>query len=154
MTHSAERPSQSLSGGEKQLVAIAGVLAMKPTYIAFDEPTSYLDPSARCRVLNVLKQLHKQGMTIIHIAHDMDEIVDADRILVMKEGRIILDDSPSAVFSNRDWLNSHGLAVPQIVELTFRLIQAGAPLRPGMLHLEEACAEITALIRSESAPKD
>ena len=154
MTHFAERPPQSLSGGEKQLLAIAGVLAMKPTYIAFDEPTSYLDPSARRRVLKVLKQLHKQGMTIIHIAHDMDEIVEADRILVMKEGRIILDDSPSAVFSNRDWLNSNGLAVPQIVELTFRLRQAGASLRPGILHLEDACTEIAALMKAEQARKD
>jgi len=153
MTHSAERPPQSLSGGEKQLLAIAGVLAMKPTYIAFDEPTSYLDPSARRRVLKVLKQLHKQGMTIIHIAHDMDEIVDADRILVMKEGRIILDDSPSAVFSNRDWLHSNGLAVPQIAELTYRLRQAGASLRPGILHLEDACTEIAALMRVEQARK-
>jgi biotin transport system ATP-binding protein/energy-coupling factor transport system ATP-binding protein len=154
MTHSAHKPPHSLSGGEKQLVAIAGVLAMKPTYIAVDEPTSYLDPSGRRRVLEVLKELHKRGMTLIHIAHDMDEILDAERIIVMKEGRIILDDSPSIVFSKRDWLNNNGLDVPQVVELTYRLRKAGAPLRPGILHLEDACAEITALMRAKPAQKD
>ena len=154
MTHSAHKPPHSLSGGEKQLVAIAGVLAMKPTYIAVDEPTSYLDPSGRRRVLEVLKELHKRGMTLIHIAHDMDEILDAERIIVMKEGRIILDDSPSIVFSKRDWLNNNGLDVPQIVELTYRLRKAGAPLRPGILHMEDACAEITALMRAKPAQED
>jgi len=154
MTRSADRPLHSLSGGEKQLVAIAGVLAMKPTYIAVDEPTSYLDPSGRRRILEVLKDLHKRGLTLIHIAHDMDEIVDAERILVMNEGRIILDDSPLKVFSKRDWLKSNGLDVPKIVELTDRLRQAGASLRPDILHLEDACAEITALIRTEPAQKD
>lgn len=153
MTHFARRPPQSLSGGEKQLVAIAGILAMEPTYIAFDEPTSYLDPSGRDRILEVLKELHKQSLTIIHVAHDMDEIVDADRILVMKESRIVFDDSPSAVFSKRDWLNSNGLALPQIAELTHRLRQAGASLRPGILHLEDACEEITALMRTKQTPK-
>jgi ABC-type multidrug transport system ATPase subunit len=93
-------------------------------------------------------------MTIIHIAHDMDEIVDADRILVMKNGQIILDDAPSMVFEKRDLLRSNGLALPQITELTFRLRQAGASLRPDIMHLEDAFTAITALIGTSPIRED
>ena len=88
----------ALSNGEKQLVCVAGVLAMKPHYIILDEPTAYLDPSGRKMVLDVVQKLHAQGITIIHVTHHMDEIVGADRIVVMDRGRIILSEEPKAVF--------------------------------------------------------
>ncbi|MFH1349379.1 MAG: energy-coupling factor transporter ATPase [Pseudomonadota bacterium] len=147
----AKRAPHTLSSGEKQLVAIAGVLAMKPEYIALDEPTTYLDPLGRKRVLDVIKGLNKQGITIIHVTQDMDEIVPSNRVVVMNKGTIILDENPAGVFTKPDLMKELGLAAPKITELIRQLIQMGTDIRPDILTLEEACVELSSLIRAKSS---
>jgi len=132
----------ALSNGEKQLVCMAGVLAMKPRYIILDEPTAYLDPSGRKVVLDRVRKLHAQGITIIHITHHMDEIVGADRILVMDRGRIILSERPQVVFSQVALLKELGLDVPELTELMWRLRKMGIPVRTDVLTMDEACREL------------
>ncbi len=151
MTAHADRAPHTLSGGEKQLVAIAGILAMNPSHIALDEPTSFLDPMGRKKFLGVIKSLHAKGITIIHVTHDMNEIVDADRVLVMGGGRILLDDGPSEVFSRCDWLQGLGLNVPAVTELLWRLNRMGADLPTGILTMDGACRAISALIGRRAA---
>lgn len=146
MTAHADRAPHTLSGGEKQLVALAGVLAMNPSHIVLDEPTSFLDPMGRKRVLAAIRALNKKGITIIHVTHDMDEIVDADQILVMNGGRIELSGGPSEVFSKNDLLQDLGLDVPAVAALLWRLNQLGADLPVDILNLEEACRAISARI--------
>ena len=142
----ADKAPHSLSNGEKQLVCIAGVLAMKPRYLVLDEPTAYLDPSGRKMVLDVVKKLHVEGITIIHITHHMDEIADADRILVMDRGRIILSEKPEVVFSQVALLKEVGLDVPEVTELMWRLRSMGNPVRTDVLTMEEACRELNACL--------
>ena len=139
-----DKAPHALSNGEKQLVCIAGVLAMKPRYIILDEPTAYLDPSGRKRVLEVVQKLHARGITIVHITHHMDEIVGADRILVMDRGRIIMNERPAVVFSNVAMLKKVGLDVPEVTELMWRLERMGNPVRTDILTLDEACRELNA----------
>jgi biotin transport system ATP-binding protein len=112
MTGLEKRAPHTLSGGEKRLLSIAGVLAMNPRYIAFDEPTAYLDPAGRQRVLEIIRRLHGEGMAIIHIAHDMRDIAGADRVIVMDLGRILLDGTPQEVFAQADLLAAVGLDIP------------------------------------------
>ena len=107
-----KRAPHTLSGGEKRLLSIAGVLAMKPRYIAFDEPTAYLDPAGKQRVLEIIRKLHAEGLAIIHIAHDMHDVAGADRAVVMNRGRILLDGTPAEVFAHADTLGAVGLDVP------------------------------------------
>ena len=104
-----KRPPHTLSGGEKRLLSIAGVLAMTPRYIAFDEPTAYLDPAARKRVLEIISRLHREGMAIIHIAHDLRDVAGADRIVVMDRGGILTEGTPGEVFGRPDCLRAIGL---------------------------------------------
>jgi len=103
-----------LSGGQKQRIAIAGVLAMKPKVLVLDEATAMLDPKGRCEVMSVLHRLNKEGITIIHITHHMEEALNADRVIVMNAGNIFMDGTPSEVFSNYEKLNSVGLALPTV----------------------------------------
>ena len=112
MTGFERRAPHTLSGGEKRLLSIAGVLAMAPRYIAFDEPTAYLDPTGRERVLAIIRRLHRDGMAIIHIAHDMRDVAGADRIVVMHRGSIMLAGTPAEVFAHPDGLRSIGLDCP------------------------------------------
>ncbi len=137
-----KKAPHTLSSGEKQLVCLAGVLAMKPKYIILDEPTAYLDPAGRKMVLEGVHKLHAQGITIVHITHHMDEIVSADRILVMDEGRIILNGKPEDVFSRVALLKGMGLNVPEITELMWRLNSLGYPVSTDVLTLEDACREL------------
>ena len=146
----AKRGPHTLSCGEKRLVAIAGVLAMNPVYIALDEPTSYLDPSGRERVLDVIKKLNKQGITIIHVTHDMDEIVEVDQVIVMNEGQILLNEKPAGVFTKSEWLKELGLGIPKITELMWRLRRMGTDVRPNILTLDDACLELSSLIKARS----
>ncbi len=95
----ARRHPHTLSGGEKRLVTLADILAMNPSYIALDEPTSSLDPAGRKRVLTLLRGLNDQGIAMIHVTHNIDEIVGADRIMVMEDGKIVLSGTPEEVFS-------------------------------------------------------
>jgi len=142
MTGCAKRPPHTLSGGEKRLVSIAGVLAMNPRYIAFDEPTASLDPAGKQRVLNMINQLNSEGIAIIHITHDMNEIIHADRVMVMDRGTITLDAAPSEVFKRVEFLKSLGLHVPQVTELFLQLQKMGWDVDTNVLTIEDACSEI------------
>jgi len=152
MERQSKRSPQMLSNGEKQLVAIAGVLAMKPRHIILDEPTTYLDPSAREKVLQVVNSLHKDGITIVHVTHDMDEIAQADRIIVLYEGRIAMEGSPSQVFGRVEWLKGLGVGIPKIAEILWGLRKTGLHVRTDVFSVKEACEEISSLIRSQQKP--
>ena len=135
-----------LSGGQKQRVAIAGIIAMRPKIIILDEPTAMLDPSGREEVMKTIRQLNKEyNITIVHITHFMEEAVQGDRIVVMEEGKIIIDDTPRNVFKNVELLKSIGLDVPQVTELAHELIKEGIPLNEGILNIEEMVEAICQL---------
>ncbi len=134
-------PSQ-LSGGQKQRVAIAGIIAMKPDCIVLDEPTAMLDPAGRREVMKTIKRLNREnGVTIVLITHYMDEAAQADRVVVMDGGKIILDDVPSEVFSNVDKLREVGLDVPQSTQLMYLLQKSGRKDADTHIITEEACAD-------------
>ena len=139
-----EHAPHLLSGGQKQRIAIAGVLAMQPKCIVLDEPTAMLDPQGRKEVIATISRRNKeQGMTVVLITHHMSEAVNADRVLVMHRGGILLDGTPREVFAQVETLRSAGLDVPQTVELAFRLNQNGWSLPLDALTVEE-CAEAIA----------
>lgn len=137
-----DRAPYTLSGGEKRLVAVAGVLAMEPRYIALDEPTSYLDPAGRRAVLALIRKLHKQGIGIIQVSHDMDEIVQSQRIIALSGGKIALEGKPAEILAKTGLLKDMGLDVPWAAELVARLRALGFPIPARALTMEEACEEI------------
>lgn len=114
-----------LSGGQKQRIAIAGVVAMKPKCIIFDEPTAMLDPKGRGEIMSIIDELHAEGITVILITHFMDEAVRADRVIIMHEGRILLDGTPQEVFEQEGLIKSVNLDVPLMVEIGAKLRKAG-----------------------------
>ncbi len=127
-----------LSGGQKQRIAIAGVLAMKPECIVLDEPTAMLDPKGRKEVMKTLWNLNKEEkMTVIHITHYMEEAVDADRIIVMDHGKVVLEGTPREVFTEVELLKNYGLDVPQMTELAYRLRKGGLNIPADILTTEE-----------------
>ena len=137
-----------LSGGQKQRVAIAGTLAMEPKVIVLDEPTAMLDPSGRKEVLeSVLELKRTKGISIILITHYMEETVDADRILLMDAGKLVLDGSPREVFSDVARLKSYRMDVPLITELSDKLKAAGFPIEKTVLRKEELEEELLRLFR-------
>ncbi len=139
-----------LSGGQKQRVAIAGVLAMQPECIVLDEPTSMLDPKGRKEVLDTISRLNRErGITIVLITHFMEEAVLADRVVVLENGRILLQGPPREVFSDIERLRQVGLDVPQPAELCHQLRRAGVPLPKDVLTAEE-CVEALSLLLEES----
>ena len=135
-----------LSGGQKQRIAIAGIIAMKPNCIIFDEPTAMLDPAGRREVISTIKKLNKEeSITIVHITHFMEEAVNADRVIVMEEGQIILEGTPKEVFSNVEQLKESGLDVPQMTDLTNELIKEGIDLPRDILTVDEMVMELCQL---------
>ena len=127
-----------LSGGQKQRVAIAGVLAMHPECIIFDEPTAMLDPSGRKEVVETIKKLNKEeGITIVLITHYMEEAVDADRVVVMDDGKVVLEGSPKQVFSQVRQMKELGLDVPQMTELSYELRGNGIEIPEDILTIDE-----------------
>ena len=127
-----------LSGGQKQRIAIAGILAMKPECIIFDEPTAMLDPSGRKEVLKNIKEINKNyGITIVLITHYMDEAAEADRVIVMDDGKIILEGKPREVFSNVKKMKEIGLDVPQVTELCYELQNNGINIDTNILNVDE-----------------
>lgn len=138
----ARRIPHTLSGGEKQLLSLAGVLAMHPRYIILDEPASSLDFCGRERLFSVLDKLRRRGITIIHITHNMDEITEADRVVVMNGGQIVLEGSPREVFSLVEQVKALGLGVPKVTELMWRLKQAGEAVRSDVVTIDEAFIEL------------
>ncbi len=138
-----------LSGGQKQRVAIAGIIAMKPQCIVLDEPTSMLDPRGRREVMETVKMLNEDfGITVIFITHYMDEAAKAKRVIVMDEGRIILDGTPKEVFRNVDTLKGVGLDVPEATLLTHELKKEGIDLPDDILTIDELCEEITRAVEA------
>ena len=132
-----------LSGGQKQRVAIAGTLAMEPKTIVLDEPTAMLDPSGRKEVLeSVLELKRKKGISIILITHYMEEAVDADRILLMDSGKLVMDGSPREVFQNVERLKEYRMDVPLITELSHKLQKKGFPIEKTILKKEELEEEL------------
>ncbi|MBQ0101869.1 MAG: energy-coupling factor transporter ATPase [Firmicutes bacterium] len=143
MTEYAKHSTSMLSGGQKQRVAIAGVLAMQPRCIIFDESTAMLDPQGRRAVMDTIEKLHSEkGMTIIHITHNMDEAVNADRVIVVNDGRIFLDGTPSEVFSQEKKLREAGLGVLQVTELFGMLTRELGMKLPGGITDNRKGAEI------------
>lgn len=135
-----------LSGGQKQRVAIAGVVAMQPECIVLDEPTAMLDPNGRKEVLKTAHLLNKEkGVTIILITHYMEEVVDADKVFVMDNGKIVMEGTPREIFSQVDTLKAHRLDVPQITLLADELRKAGLPIPSGILTREELVKALSRL---------
>lgn len=127
-----------LSGGQKQRVAIAGVMAMRPECIVLDEPTAMLDPNGRKEVLKAVRELNeKEGVTVILITHYMEEVVYADKVFVMDQGRIVMQGTPREVFSRVEELKELRLDVPQVTLLAYELKKAGVDLPDGILTIEE-----------------
>lgn len=146
-------PSQ-LSGGQKQRVAIAGIIAMCPECIVLDEPTAMLDPKGRREVMSTIKRLNReQGVTIVLITHYMDEAAQADRIVVMDGGKVILNDVPSEVFSHTSEMKSVGLDVPQVTDLMYELQLDGISPDLADTHIitEDECTD--ALVKMLGSPK-
>jgi len=138
-----------LSGGQKQRIAIAGIIAMRPQLIILDEPTAMLDPRGRAEVIETITRLNRElGMTVILITHYMDEAAACDRIIVMDDGRLLIDDTPKKVFSNVALLKRVGLDVPQATEIVYELKKCGIDL-PDDIITDEECVEALASLLSK-----
>lgn len=140
-----------LSGGQKQRIAIAGIMAMQPSCMILDEATAMLDPLGRKEVMDAVRMLNKrEKVTVILITHDMDEAKEADRVVVMDKGSIVMDGRPEEVFSRVDELRALRLAVPQVTELVWELKKQGMPLPDGVLTREELLSELDKLLKTEN----
>ena len=143
-----EHAPHLLSGGQKQRVAIAGVIAMRPRCIVLDEPTAMLDPQGRREVISTIKRLCRvNGITIVLITHHMNEAIDADRVFVMSNGKVVSQGTPKEVFSNVEALKAEGLTVPDTAELLHELKLAGFKFPEGTLTVEECAQAISAALR-------
>ena len=139
-----------LSGGQKQRVAIAGIIAMKPDCIVLDEPTAMLDPKGRAEIISTIKKLNKENdITIVLITHFMEEAVDADRVIVLDDGKIVADSTPKEIFSNIGLLKKVGLDVPQTTELLYRLKESGMNVSTDVISIEESAQKIYDAIHLE-----
>jgi len=132
-----------LSGGQKQRVAIAGVVAMRPQCVVLDEPTAMLDPNGRKEVIRTVRELNRaEGVTVILITHYMEEVVSADKVIVMDGGRIVMQGTPREIFSRVEELKSYSLDVPQVTLLAHELREKGVDLPEGILTIDELVKEI------------
>lgn len=146
MTAYSQQSPHRLSGGQKQRVAIAGVLAMQPKCIIFDESTAMLDPQGRKEVLQAAHTLNQEkNITVLYITHDMDEIIDADRVLVLHHGELVLEGTPVEVFRSKEQLKEYGLVLPNMTELTERLREAGIMIQNPVLRMEDLIREVNRL---------
>lgn len=140
MTIYAKHGPHLLSGGQKQRIAIAGILAMQSHCIVLDEPTAMLDPVGRREVMETIRQLNAEGITVIIITHFMEEAVQADRVVVVNQGEVKMDGAPRSVFSHVDELKAMGLDVPVAAEIAARLREKGIDL-PGDIITKEELGE-------------
>lgn len=142
----------SLSGGQKRRAAIAGILAMNPDYLILDEPTAGLDPKGRDEILGLISRLaREQNKTVILVSHSMEDVADyVERILVMHEGRLVMDDAPRNVFAHVGKLEQMGLAAPQVTYIMHALQERGIPVRTSATTLYEAKDEILRVMRRGS----
>lgn len=139
-----------LSGGQKQRVAIAGIMAMKPRCIVLDEPTAMLDPNGRIEVIKTIKELNKlEGITIILITHYMEEVIAADRVIVMDKGKIVMDDIPKKIFSEVEKLKELRLDIPVVTELAYLLNKEGLNLPRGILDRQDFISALLPLIEEK-----
>lgn len=132
-----KKPPHLLSGGQKQRIAIAGVVAMRPQCIIFDEPTAMLDPKGRQEIMEIIKELHEEGITTILITHFMEEAAEADRVVVMHDGKVLLDGTPAEVFCQGELLKSVNLDIPLAVELATKLREKGIEVPERIISTEE-----------------
>ncbi len=143
-----EHAPHQLSGGQKQRVAIAGVIAMRPACIVLDEPTAMLDPRGRREVMDTLHSLNAEyGITVVLITHYMDEAAGCGRVVVIEDGKVILDDTPGAVFSHVEELKAVGLDVPQATELAYEMRKAGYDVPAEVLTAEQCIAAIAGILQ-------
>lgn len=142
------QPPHKLSGGQKQRVAIAGIIAMEPSCIVLDEPTAMLDPKGREEVMCTIKKLNKeQGITVVLITHYMEEAIDADRVIVMDDGKILTSGTPREVFSQVELLKRHRLDVPQVTELCYKLRACGVDIDTLCLSAHECIEMLVEVLR-------
>lgn len=127
----------ALSGGQKQRLSIAGILAMEPKCVIMDEPTAMLDPGGRREVLQAIRDLLAQGLSVVLITHYMEEAVEADLVYVMDKGHIVLSGTPQEIFSDTERIRQYGLIPPQVVEVTDGLVKAGVPVDRSILTADE-----------------
>lgn len=150
MTAYRLKSPNKLSGGQKQRVAIAGVMAMRPQCIILDEPTAMLDPNGRKEVIATLHELNRQEkITVLLITHYMEEVIDADRVIVMDDGKLVMDGTPREIFSRVKELKEYRLDVPQVTELAYELKQAGLDLPDGILTMDELMDRLLPMFREK-----
>ncbi len=143
ITHLRGLPPHRLSGGQRQRLAIAGVLALRPRCIIADEATAQLDPLSRAEIVSLLHQLNQQyGLTIIQVTHLLEEAVLAQRIIVMEQGKLVMEGTPASIFANLERLRQLKLAIPEPIELAALLRASGKPISPGALTVEAIAQEI------------
>ena len=146
-----EHAPHLLSGGQKQRVAIAGVIAMAPRCIVLDEPTAMLDPIGRAEVMKTIRELNRSsGVTVVLITHHMDETAQADRLVVMAQGRVVADGTPRKVFQRVEELKAVGLTVPETTELLWQLRQAGVDVPLDALSDEECAQALFDLLQTRA----
>ncbi|WMJ90349.1 energy-coupling factor transporter ATPase [Anaerocolumna sp. MB42-C2] len=135
-----------LSGGQKQRVAIAGIMAMKPECIVLDEPTAMLDPIGRKEVIRTIRELNKrEKVTVLLITHYMEEVIHADKVIVMDKGKVVMQGTPREIFSRVEELKQYRLAVPQVTELAYELRKDGLNIPKGILSIEELVEAISSI---------
>lgn len=144
------RPPHRLSAGQKQRVAIAGVMAMKPKVLILDESTAMLDPEGRRDVLAAVRQLNEEGVTVIAITHFMHEAAEGNRVIVMEAGKIVTEGTPREVFSHVEELRALQLDVPQTTELAYQLNQRDSTFPPDLLLVEDVATEIQRRVNGRS----
>ncbi len=150
MTEYAKHAPHRLSGGQKQRVAIAGIIAMKPKIIVFDESTAMLDPGGRDEVMQSIHRMRKdEGVTVILITHYMNEAAEADRIIVLNDGKLYMQGTPERVFSNVEQLRSVALDVPQVTELSWMLKKNGVNINSLPIHTLDAAEVLSKILTEE-----
>lgn len=145
-----EHAPHKLSGGQKQRVAIAGIIAMQPQCIVLDEPTAMLDPKGRAEVMKTITRLNREDkVTIVLITHYMEEAAQADRIIVVDNGRVLIDDVPKKVFSQVERLKEVGLDVPQVTELSYLMNGYGISMDKEIISEDECVAALYEILKSK-----
>ncbi|AUJ24127.1 energy-coupling factor transporter ATPase [Virgibacillus dokdonensis] len=131
-----------LSGGQKQRIAVASILAMKPKLIIFDEATSMLDPKGRDQILKVMRNLNKEGFTIINITHHMEEIFESSKVIVLNSGKIVMEGTPFEIFNNSEVITNNNLKLPFVIRIRDKLIKQGLNISNHVISLEELLSEL------------
>ena len=148
-----KKEPHAMSGGQKQRVAVAGILAMRPKCIVLDEATAMLDPVGRREVMKITRELNREhGLTIVHITHHMDEVVQADRVIVIDNGSVAASGTPRELFSQPEMMKKWGLEAPQVTSLAHALKNAGVNIKDDVLNTDEALPEFIGLLKNHADP--